>query len=844
MTTDAELRIGGNIDELKEATNKATAEVKKMSEQMQSSLNSLGGVFQKIHGQFMGFTAVLAGGAAFKAVIGASAEWTGQAQGLAKSLGITTEQASVMNVALNHIGVGSDVVIGATQKLAKQIHTNGQAFDTLGVKVKDANGQYRPTAEIMGEVNKKLVEIKNPIQQAIAGQAVYGKGWAEIKPILKLTTDQMQAAEERAKQLHLIVGPDGVAQTKQYKEQMRDLNLVGKSLEIQFGNAVMPVFIKLGAFMGEIGPAAGAAMGASMESLTGIIGTLWSTASEFVGLIADGFSAIGSLVADAIGGKAVGGMELFRNALKVVEMAFVGLKTSVQLSTEIIKAIIESVVDRMLRFADAAGKALKLDFSGAKAAWQNGTKIIEDTQRQHWDKLVKIASDGQAQLDAIAMRQGDPAKRKSAAPEFGGPSYDFDKEKKGPADKSRMSEWEAKLGEAKVYYEKENDLKEYSKAQEKAYWQSILSTANVTGQERIAITRKVSTLELEIMKKQMEQRKALNAEAINAHEKTAEDGIKLEEMLSQREYDLGNINKQQLLALQQQYEDRRFDIQKEAQAARISAMLGDPNMDPVALQKLLDQMGEIQRKYAMNSVKISSDMAVESRTRMEKMIAPISSAFDKSITGMIQGTLTLKKALGNIFNAILAEFVNLGVQMATKWAAMELAKTAATQKGTVIRAVLEKMGLVDTAAAQTAASVTTAAAKKTEAAAVIPAEAAEAAGAAASSVAGIPIVGPAMAAAAFAETMAMVMGGMAVASASGGFDIPAGVNPMTQLHAEEMVLPAHIANPLRDSIAGGGSGSGLTVHITAMDSQDVHRALMNGGALQKAMKNMQRNFQR
>ena len=82
-------------------------------------------------------------------------------------------------------------------------------------------------------------------------------------------------------------------------------------------------------------------------------------------------------------------------------------------------------------------------------------------------------------------------------------------------------------------------------------------------------------------------------------------------------------------------------------------------------------------------------------------------------------------------------------------------------------------------------------------------------------------------------------------SASGGYDIPAGVNPMTQLHAEEMVLPAHIANPLRESIAGGGNGgsASLTVHITAMDSQDVHRALMSGGALNKALKTMQRNFQ-
>ncbi len=46
-------------------------------------------------------------------------------------------------------------------------------------------------------------------------------------------------------------------------------------------------------------------------------------------------------------------------------------------------------------------------------------------------------------------------------------------------------------------------------------------------------------------------------------------------------------------------------------------------------------------------------------------------------------------------------------------------------------------------------------------------------------------------------------------SAAGGYDIPAGVNPVVQTHAQEMILPAWIANPLRAGIrSGGGSNSG------------------------------------
>ena len=45
---------------------------------------------------------------------------------------------------------------------------------------------------------------------------------------------------------------------------------------------------------------------------------------------------------------------------------------------------------------------------------------------------------------------------------------------------------------------------------------------------------------------------------------------------------------------------------------------------------------------------------------------------------------------------------------------------------------------------------------------------------------------------------------MAGASAAQGYDIPSGVNPVTQLHQREMVLPAKHADVIRDMADGGG----------------------------------------
>jgi hypothetical protein len=82
---------------------------------------------------------------------------------------------------------------------------------------------------------------------------------------------------------------------------------------------------------------------------------------------------------------------------------------------------------------------------------------------------------------------------------------------------------------------------------------------------------------------------------------------------------------------------------------------------------------------------------------------------------------------------------------------------------------------------------------------------------------------PALGGIAAGATFAAVEAFGALTSAAGGFDVPAGLNPVTQLHAQEMVLPANLANAVRSMAAGGGGGGGdVHVHVHALDSADVH----------------------
>jgi|GEM_PF-3050281 len=124
----------------------------------------------------------------------------------------------------------------------------------------------------------------------------------------------------------------------------------------------------------------------------------------------------------------------------------------------------------------------------------------------------------------------------------------------------------------------------------------------------------------------------------------------------------------------------------------------------------------------------------------------------------------------------------------------------------------------------------------------IEAYAASAAGAAFFSQIGIPLIGPFLAVGAAAAASALVLGLLsAVPSAAGGYDIPAGVNPMVQTHAREMILPAKYADMIRGMAdGGGGGGGGFTVNINAVDGPSVRRMVESpdfAAALREAQRN-------
>jgi uncharacterized protein YukE len=403
---------------------------------------------------------------------------------------------------------------------------------------------------------------------------------------------------------------------------------------------------------------------------------------------------------------------------------------------------------------------------------------------------------GNTFLGQYRKTQEESGNADSAAPPAGGnQTYN------NPNAKSRMDEWKAslvsKLEADKEYFRNTTEI-------ELQYWEGVRARNNLSIEEK----RQVNTMIYELHKKQATDLRGLEVQRIES-----EKSLDLQEldqkraMLSMQE-SMGQISKQTELEQLRIIKEQEYQIELQALQQKLELI----KEEGLARQKLLDDVAALKQKHNTEMVKQDMQVFNQIKVTMQNLFSPISTAFSTAVTGIIMGTTTLKQAMANLAQSILMSFVSMGVQLLMNWIATQLAilifgKTTAKAEGM--------------------------------------AQAGAGAAAAMASVAAIPYVGwamaPAVGEAHFALASAMVMAG---ASAEGGYDIPAGVNPVVQTHQKEMILPAEQADVIRGMAANGGPGGGMTVNIKAMDSKDVIRSLRTNSALPRALKDMNRRFVR
>lgn len=420
------------------------------------------------------------------------------------------------------------------------------------------------------------------------------------------------------------------------------------------------------------------------------------------------------------------------------------------------------------------------------------------------------------------------------------------------AAKDPMQAWEEEIKAQKLAHrEMQRDTlnhQEWDLAREAAYWRAKLATVDAGSKTGLKLREKILNLEDQLSKQSTEAK----INQVAAWEKLDKHKLDMEKDAADQALAAGRISQLERLDLEIEFENRRYQIAYDALQERIALAEQDPTYSQSAIDKLKQQMAELgqghEREQGKNKGKREQQRRKDAPSFSEMLQdggknvwQEAQQQMGQAFTAMLTRAKSFRQAMGGLFSSIRQTFVQEMVSKPLAALAGRFAKEGAMWLANGTRQI----------AAQVATSSTVTGIKKAETTENVGMNAIQAAAEAFKAMAGIPYVGPILAVGAAAAAMAAVYGLMSgmggggssttttttrIPSAAGGWDIPAGINPLTQLHENEMVLPAEHAQTIRE-MAGQSGGDNSTIIINTTGGDFVHKK-----DIAKLLRQMNRDF--
>ena len=721
---------------------------------------------------------------ALKSSIDGVTSLANEIKSLQRVTGESAEDASVLNVALKMIGSDSDTYTSAVMKLNMHLKTGEGALNQLGVATRDSNHNLLDQTEIMNNALSAMAEYKEGTDRNQFAMYAFGKGAAEVQKLTLLNNDTMARAKQVAQDYGLIMTGQAVTGARSFSIEMKVLNLALEGMKVQIGQALMPAVMGLAGYFQSVMPVAITVVVVAVKSIVTAFELLTLAIKQIINIIITTFAASWTIVATTI------------------------------------KAVVQTING---------------DFTGAWNTIKGGIKEAGNDVKIGFEQ---IAADGEKAAKRVqAMWAGTPL-GPTGDPSLGKGTKSFkapEKEKKS----SRVPEWkdelEQQMMDQKAYYG-------FMTEDDRKFWQQKLALTKDGTKEQFEVNHILFELDRQDQEdadQKVEKDARTKQKAAETEMKASELSIKVKEKEVDAKYKLGQISTTDQIKQTQDLENQRYA----QEMAGYQKILNIWENESEEYQQTLNKMQLAKEQHDAAIQESDLKLQLETKSTWDKILQPIQNAIQTSVQGMILGTTTLSQAIKNLGQSVIASFISMCTDMAKKWletkayelfvhTTTETQKTAATTTGTATRETEEAAAAAE-ADTVTAVSNTTRALSNTAVAAT---------GAAAAE-ANIPYVGPALAIAAAAAMLGAMAPYVAMASASGGWDVDQDM--LTQVHKKEMILPAHLAENVRNMTGQGtssNSGGGDHFHIHAWDNVNMQDFLnRHGRKLGNAVRNEIRN---
>jgi len=233
------IRLSADVASLQSDMGKAVGITQRSADQMAGAINGINSLVKEFaKGLAAAFTVDKIIGVAKAAIdLGDSLNKMSQKVGVSvESLSALRNVGQLADASFEQLGAGMVKLSRNAAEAAEGGKQQAAAFAAIGVAVKDANGQLRPTQAILEDVAKKMAGYEDGASKTALATQLFGKAGAELIPVLnQLGEGGFAKAAAAARDYNQVIGQEQAAQSEAFNDNLTRLSMAASG----FANAVV-----------------------------------------------------------------------------------------------------------------------------------------------------------------------------------------------------------------------------------------------------------------------------------------------------------------------------------------------------------------------------------------------------------------------------------------------------------------------------------------------------------------------------------------------------------------------------------------------------------------------------
>lgn len=167
----------------------------------------------------------------------------------AEKLNISTEALSEYRYAAELSGVSTEALQSGLSRLNRQIVDNSDKFAELGINVKNADGSFRDSTDVMGELAEVISQMPDGAEKAALAMEFFGRSGAELIPLLNRGKEGIAALADEARSMGLVITQDQADAAGAFNDSLDKINKTIQGVTIAAFAALSPYIQQVADFV-------------------------------------------------------------------------------------------------------------------------------------------------------------------------------------------------------------------------------------------------------------------------------------------------------------------------------------------------------------------------------------------------------------------------------------------------------------------------------------------------------------------------------------------------------------------------------------------------------------------